>query len=81
MKKYGLTVGALPFLPPKEVDLEKLIIAIGEAMKGNLMQCLTCGRKFVPAKDCLNYSTGKWDKHSYKFDCMCDNPKLRFSRG
>ena len=45
------------------------------------MQCLTCGRKFVPAKDCLNYSTGKWDKHSYKFDCMCDNPKLRFSRG
>ncbi len=36
LKKYGLYLGDLPAFPPKEIDLEKLIIAIGEAKKPNL---------------------------------------------
>lgn len=33
MKKYYLTFGDLPVLPPKDIDLEKFIIAIGKARK------------------------------------------------
>ena len=36
MDKYGLTIKDLPVFPPKKIDLEKLIITIGEAKKKRL---------------------------------------------
>ena len=31
MKKYHLTVGDLPAFPPKDIDLERLVVTIGKA--------------------------------------------------
>ena len=35
--------------------------------------CQVCGKKLKPAKECVNYSTNKWDGHSYKCPCWKTN--------
>ena len=40
--------------------------------------CLNCGRELKPDKTTLNFTTKKWDGHTYKCKCM---PKLRISIG
>lgn len=43
--------------------------------------CFKCGKKLIPAKDCVRDDTGKWDGHTYKYDCKCFNSNLRISIG
>ena len=40
--------------------------------------CLNCGRKLIPASECKNYVTGKWDEHTWKCECL---PGLYLSIG
>ena len=49
--------------------------------KIEIEKCPKCGKKLIPAKDCVRDDTGKWDGHSFKFPCKCGNPHLRVSIG
>jgi len=60
---------------------EELVIAAQEEINEQKIKkrlCLNCGKKLKPDLSAVNFKTKKWDKHSYKCDCM---PKLRISIG
>lgn len=44
-------------------------------------RCHICKKPFVPAQDCTNYITGKWDGHTYKAACDHYPSFLRVSIG
>ena len=46
----------------------------------DLAKCSKCGEKMVPAEECINFTTKKWDGYSYKFNCKCQDPNLRISQ-
>ena len=49
--------------------------------KRKLDKCPKCGKKMIPAKDSVRDWDGKWDGHSYKYNCKCFNKNLRLSIG
>jgi len=50
-------------------------------MNRKIPKCSKCGKKMIPAKDSIRDDTGKWDRHSYKYNCKCFNKDLRISIG
>lgn len=47
----------------------------------DMKKCPKCGKKMIPAKDCVRDYDGKWDGYSWKFQCKCYNKNLRLSIG
>lgn len=45
------------------------------SVTGDSNECMLCGTPMIPAKDCKNFNTGKWDGYSYKFNCDCNSNK------
>ena len=45
-------------------------------MKKEIIKCLNCGKKLKLDLKAVNYKTKKWDKHSYKCDCLPKNVRI-----
>lgn len=44
-------------------------------------KCPNCDKSFIPDIASINFPTRAWDGHTYKADCNCMNPNLRFCIG
>ena len=68
--------------PLYEVEIDNYNMALQDVLdllkKETKNICLNCGRELKPDKTTLNFTTKKWDGHTYKCKCM---PKLRISIG
>ncbi len=58
-------------------------IVKGEYVFGreDIEKCFKCGKKLIPDPEALSERTGKWDEHSFKFDCSCNRKDLRVCIG
>ncbi len=68
-----------------QINSEKSMINKAFKLQGKikLEKCIICGKPMKPDKKFLNYSTKKWDEHTY-FPCDCVgkvNKNLRVSIG
>lgn len=65
-------------------DERKKVKILEHKIDGNIIdprKCSKCGKPLIPDKKALNHK-GKWDGHTYKWNCKCNkNKKLRMSIG
>ena len=43
------------------------------SMKKEKPKCRNCGKELKPDLTAINFKTKKWDKYSYKCDCLPKN--------
>jgi len=54
---------------------------LNKLIRRDFKKCRKCGKKIIPDKEAINFTTKKWDGHSYKFSCKCYNKNTRISIG
>lgn len=52
-----------------------------EKERKKLEKCLKCGTPLIPDLDAINFTTKKWDGHTWKWNCKCFSKDIRLSIG